>query len=758
MRPPAARSRRNPTARRAARVLAAAGAVLTLGAVAAADPVHVALDWPHGRGKGAGPVRVCATRVPPAEGPAACRLTDGTEARLELDPGAWSLHAAADGFWSAGAALTVGPAPGPAAGTRLTLWPASSLAGALAPPDGGSAPEAVEVLFTSSAQADPRLPPVSGLARCPVLGGRWRCVVPAGRLDLEVRPAGAVPHYAWDVVLSAGGEASLGTLPVQRAASVAGWVARPENAPSGGSCRAEVRNPAPGPASSRPPAAAIDTRGFFQIVGVRPGTPDLVIDCPPLAKVTRTLTVLPDAETRLPRLLVPLEVIVIPPLDPRGRPWKVDVFRFQERTELAVLEPASEQGRWFRHRVAAVPHEVNVASDADVYWLHQVVEAKELAGPLTLRVPMRRVAGTVVAGTEPVRGRLTFADEASMLAGRVPVERMPRITVESRDDGSFESVLPAPALTEAEGWNIEVHATRPPVNHTLERVQPAELRPDGVAWFELALPAASVRGTVVSAGGRPEPRVGVRAESLASRWEYHDTTTDEGGIFQFVALPAGGYRVSVEGSSEPQDVEVLEGVAHELHFVNKPMRRFRGRILGHGRPLAAAWVHVWRAPGVQQASYITGSDGLFEVDVPGDAAELGVTVRAAGYAFKMARVPYPGPDVVPITVEEGTGSLLLALPPEPPDESRGLAVLAHNQSLEAIENVKAWATANRGGEDGDRVVVPGVEPGDYTLCRIPPRESPALWNGRFPREYCSRTERLDAGGTVTLTLPSPAAR
>jgi hypothetical protein len=324
------------------------------------------------------------------------------------------------------------------------------------------------------------------------------------------------------------------------------------------------------------------------------------------------------------------------------------------------------------------------------------------------------------------------------------------VPLASGDDGRFEGSVSASGQALAQGWRVEVQGLLPPVTLTLPGVLCAAALKDQPAWCELTLAAATISGTVLSEEGQARGGVDVRCESLERVWQAGIATSDAQGRFRFVDLPPGRYRVSAEGA-EPQDVAV-EGVDQEVQFVVRPPVEFQGRVLADDRPVSGAWVHFWRAPGVALDPVLTGADGRFEVRLPADLGEVGVTVRPPGYALKMTRLPLGDADALTLSVEKAWGRLALDVSGE--DPVGRVVLLAHGSALEAVESLNGWANDNGAGRSGDRLVVPRVEPGEYALCSVAPLDVGSLWSGEATPELCTMGT-LAAGGSLVLTLPGP---
>ena len=440
-----------------------------------------------------------------------------------------------------------------------------------------------------------------------------------------------------------------------------------------------------------------------------------------------------------------LELVVTPRLDPLGRPWRIGLFAPGQRKPTVANAAVSPEGRWWLRGLAPGQYEIRVVSQEGVQWLRQVCEIDDETGTLALVVPVLKVEGLVRVGRSRLPARLVFVDEGC--AARIPIA--------SGDDGRFEGFISASAQVSSDGWRVEVQAGPPPVRHVLEGVRYSLRQGSQTPWFDLTLAPATVSGVVFSADGQPAAGVDVSCESLEQTWQSGLAATDRAGRFRFVALPPGRYRVTAEGCAEPQDFAVAEGGEHELQFIVAPPVRLQGQVLADGLPVGGAAVHVWRGPGVALDPVLTSSDGRFEVNMPSDVAEIGLTVLAPECALTILRIPVAATEALTITVDRSWGQLVLDLTNRQPGAD--IFLVGHNASLETIETLNGWANDHGGGHNDGRLVVPQVAPGEYALCMAGPADVAALWNGEIVQGPCT-TGVLDAGGTLSLTLPRQSGR
>jgi len=731
-------------------VLAAA---LTVGVEAAAVPVRVDLEWPSGR-----PARafahVQARRMAgPTEAGAPVEADIGPDGLvLDLGEGAWQVQGSAPGYWSAEAEVVVDRMRPPS--VRLGLWPAASLHGEVQTSGGDPLPGDLAVRLSARPDLAGNTGAPGADLRCRIDDGAWSCVGPGGRFDVQLEAAGYVPRYEWGVRLGTATSTDLGPTVLRRAASVFGRAVRRDGSNPQGPCRATLRafdvtrrgsvQPDPDPASETDTSVSVllSRRGYFQFVGVPAGGHVLAVECP-AASAVRELRVQADRETRidppLPLEELTLDIVVTPSADLEGRPWQLAVDATVPRPRrIAERATVSADGRWTRHGLTAGTYRVGVKSADGTQWLQRFVELREGSGPLSLRLPFLPVAGRVRLGTRTLRARLVFSSES----GGEPV------TLTSDDDGRFEGWLLAARDTVEGRWTVDVHAAQPSIHRRLEGVSVPPARGETSAWLELELPLVAVRGTVVGPGGEPEPGAQVTFEDAAGARTVE--TADDTGSFERPELPAGSYTAVAEsaaGVSERTALEVVEGVESELQLVLKPSTRVAFQVVSGQGPVADAAVQVWIPPGVPRSFTRTDAGGRFEADLPPEATEVGLTVRAPGHALKLARLSLS--DEQTITLGDSRATLVLDLQrPGPAVDGSTTPYLVHDGAIEAAAAIIDGDTAGRGGP----AVVDAVEPGVYALCLVAPEEVAALWRGARPRDRC-RSGSVEPGATLTLSPP-----
>lgn len=748
------------------------------GAKAGALPVKVALDW-HTAASASAPARahieaVCTSGA--ADKGIPIEIDTGPDgAVLDLSEGIWQVQASESGYWSQAAEVKVTGQP--LATVRLALWPAAILQGEIRmsngemPPDfldirlNAVPPSADEATASQATRPRPDEGPSRAELRCRIDEKVWNCLGPAGIFDVEIEGAGYAPSYDWGVSLKAGQSTDFGWTELRRTASVFGRALRKDGSIPPGPCRAILRRdgerrgaPEPGLESAPPDettfSVPLTRRGYFQVVGASSGRNELSVECPG-ASGLREVSVQAESETRIdpPVQLeeLTLAIVATPKTDPDGQPWLFTVDATAPRMRrIANRAMASTEGSWDRRGMMAGSYRVTVNSSDGTPFLQRDFDLGERSRPLSLHLGSVRVAGRVTLSSRPVRARLLFFNDE---AGGAPV------TFDSDDQGNFQGLLPvAPDVAET-SWVVEAHVAQPSSIRRMDDVSVQSVSGGKSAWLELALPTIAVRGTVVSEEGEPQSSVQVTFEN--SRGVRTETTTDDTGSFRLPELLPGNYTAmaeSFEGISDRTALEVTDGSESELRLILRPSKRTSIYVVSSQGPVSDATVQVWIPPGVPRFFAHTDADGRFEVKLPNDVNEVGLTVGASGYATKLVRLPITtegdaSSNANTVTLDVSAGALELDLKfPGRALDNPATPYLVHNGAIQEAATLPGWGTSQSGSSGDDLAEIEAIEPGAYALCFIADAANLArLWQGEAPPDIC-RKGTLGQGKTLTLSL------
>lgn len=271
----------------------------------------------------------------------------------------------------------------------------------------------------------------------------------------------------------------------------------------------------------------------------------------------------------------------MPPLDPAGKPWRVQLLEPRDATYDLVAEAPSATGRALVFPlVGGQAYVLRVRTGEGDIWLTdpEPVLAGATSQTRTLEPKSERVRGLVTVGRRPLPGaRLTFSAGAGHES----------VSFTSKEDGRFTGYLPRFGR-----WRVLAVSESP---HVRAEVDTDVFRNKRGAEIdaEVRLIPEGIEGEVVDIEGR---QIASRASlSLNPRGGYdHRNEPVEGGTFRVQNLASTGYYVEVTSSyldadgrrlplrSEPQVVTVEHGTADPawLRLILRRQSVFRGRVVG----------------------------------------------------------------------------------------------------------------------------------------------------------------------------------
>lgn len=599
-----------------------------------------------------------------------------------------------------------------------------------------------------------RLPAPKGAIDCPVdEKGFWTCPLPAAVFDLVISADGFVPHYRWAVEIPAGKERALGTLELERGASVAGWLAVDEGPIEPGRCvvrltpwtQGGLDPSAVAKAEQRAQETAVSRDGFFQLKGLAAGVYALEARQPGYSPARiAPLRVALQGETFLEEPLVlrrplSLSVEVSPPLDWLGHPWTARAFREEEagrKPDPSVFEgavgkdgtlriPDQAPGRF---RISIEDSQGNRLAASEVSLSHGDEP------PVRIEVDLVTVEGTARLGQEPLAAQLWFGGRYGAV----------RVQMTADEEGRFHGVLPRGG-----DWKVDVEASEPRLR-TASRI---EVRPNraGLAAVDISLPDTRIFGSVLDEHGKPVPSADLMF--MSERLESFEVADALGG-FELRGLPEGSawLAASKAGRGSPRvDVSLVDGRAVgpvELRFL--PMRSLSGRVVSAAGPVPGAQVTIAATlPPVGGGIVTSEPDGSFEIEIPEATQRVTAVVAAPGYALRAFDAAVGAPLSLPVSPEQGDLEIRLGLPAEEIIR-RDLRVAVYQNGLELWPNTLREWSLHQGqpwpgpGTGPVALRVPRLAPGDYRICFIPLR----LAAGEPPAGCASGI--LFAGSTLTL--------
>jgi Carboxypeptidase regulatory-like domain len=699
--------------------------------------------------------RIVLRPVEKGREPVTAEVSSLAPVRLELPAGTeWEISTDLAGYWSPRKNLKVGSSE-EASRLSLDLWPMGTLSGVLKVKGKDVARPKVVLVKTLAAPSYLKRPPAPpGVLSCPVDGkGFWSCALPATKFDLAITAEGFTPQYRWGVEVPAGKTMSLGTVELEKGASVAAWVAAEDGTIEPGKCKARLspligRDTELGRASDLQRTAVereVRKDGFVQLMGLAPGSYVLEVSQPgyPPARVS-PVVVKPGAETFLrdPLILkraLDISFEISPPVDWLGKSWRARVVRDDPTVRVSPVlfeGAANSEGRFTvsgqspgRFRVA-----VQDSLGNRLYWDSLSVEEAESAQKIEIK--LIDLEGRLRLGEEPLAATLWFDGRSG--AGS--------IRMESDAEGSFHGVLTREGV-----WRIEIESKEPALQTwTRAKVQAGR---SGRATLTLDLPDARVFGRVVDEKGQPVPdaRVGVMAEGVDPIL----VPTGAEGTFDARALPEGTAWLAAESkdrvSGRTQVTLVEDRAVGPIELSVRPLKKLTGTVTSSQGPVPGAQVTILSYPSGAGDGATTDDAGGFSVRVPESASQLVAVVSAPGFALRATQASAGGAPLA-LAVSEAGGDLEVSLPWGPEEFlERGRSLAVFQNGLPIPGNILfRWAyDQGQPREIKGRIFrIPNVAPGEYRVCLMPQD----LLNPMdvVPAEADCDAGTLTPGATLTL--------
>ncbi len=740
----------------------AAGLLLSgLGpAAASASPVLLHLRLPAPPAAGA-PLDAVVELIPQgaaAQGPAEpipepIRLPAKVPGTLEIQlkaGTAWRVQATMAGHWSPERIAL--PVEGRATELDLPLVPVGRLKARVRGPQDGKAPASLAVRLRALPGAGVGFQDATLV--CPLRAGSWDCAVPAGRFDLRLKGEGLVPVYGWGVQIepAPGPARDLGTLQLRRGSSVSGWVTTEAALPPKAGCRVELTPELSGRRAGGDRAAVMtleartNERGFFQFEGVAPGSYVVrlaVADYAPARRAPIVVHAGMESELLEPLVLarpVTLEVVVHPATDPYGQRWRLQLHARDapEAPPVASVQGAADgEGRWSQGGLAPGSYQLFVLGDLDARWAWREIDVQRGQPPVEIELPLVEVEGTVRRAGEPLAATLWFGGKSGST----------RIRFDADVRGVFSGVLPREG-----SWPVTLESER--LRATLKPVEVKAAAGQRRAKLAIEVPDTRVAGEVVDEAGRTV------AQAMVSVYGGEtETQTDDSGDFELRGLAPGTIGIEAEkgeatsGVSEVALAEKQE--SPRLHLVLRKKTEVRGRVVAATGPVPGA--EVVAAPSLGDVGFgsiesaVTDVDGTFHLTFPLSTKALNLMVFPPGFAMRMLPAAVDPQNPIEVVVQPDGGDLVLAVPglaatgPQP--------LLAHAGSWTVLSLLIRWMQLQGAAfqPGSGTMVLPNVEPGAYTLCRV--EASPQLRHGQsLPEEHCASAV-LAPYSRTTLQLP-----
>jgi hypothetical protein len=666
---------------------------------------------------------------------------DGGERRIGLDgrgpvstslpPGTtWDLTGEVPGYWVRRETLTLGPPTRPVV-AHLRLWPLGRIAGTIKPAEPQvEAPK--EVIVTTLPRHGARSSPApKGSVACPVAkNGTWSCDLPAAQFDFSVAAKGFIPSYRFGVDVAPARATPVGVYELRRGASVAGWVEASDGVVDAGRCRVRLAplvaaRAGHGAEAIRRTAveARVNERGFFQLAGVRPGSYALSVEQPGYASARLSLEVAGSDETVLRDPLVLLrpfaiEVAIDPPIDWRGRPWRVQLFRARDAASRVQAEKVYE-GSAMQDGVALVvgqePGKFSIrVGDSLGNW---VIAEDDLtftgAEKVRHEVAIHLIAlrGTILLGREPLAGELWFGGTHGKTA----------VKMEADAKGKFDGFLARQGM-----WDLEIRASEGKLD-TWRRVR-VEADDKGRARLDVRIPATRVFGRAVL-DEDSHPAAGAAVELMVAAQATVEVVADEQGAFEFRGTAEGPVELAASLLDPPRfsdRVAVVATADQPVGPVELRLHRSKklaGTVGSPRGPVAGGSVDVVTLrPTVAFVGPVTTDlEGGFTATVPGNTEAALAIVSAPGNGLKAFEVPFDR-DQVYLEVSPEAGTLEIELETSAEElEKKSVALQIYQAGYDLpLPVLYRWARTNGvspiASKGLPRLTVPGLAPGAYQAC------------------------------------------
>jgi uncharacterized GH25 family protein len=596
------------------------------------------------------------------------------------------------------------------------LWPASMISGEVAPERSSTAPRAIVGSFVdASVERNESKAAAEHVVACSLEGKAWRCSIPTGRpLHLKLAFDDFAPLHLWDIdARIATVDTGIHTL-VRGATIVGRVVAEPRQPVKGAEVILMAMTAAHQSAADRQLTALhsrSDAKGYFQFVGVQPGTYRLVSKTPGRGDAVRNeVEVGRGQDLRLDEPLVhapmaSLEVIVSPPMSASQRQWKIVLRRPSDllHTSERVAEGAvSAAGRWSREDLQPGPYDLTVL-DGGSEVARQLVELRGDAERLLVTISTIDVHGRVVAGDEGVAGATLQFDFVE--------DRGRRVEITTDDEGRFRA-----AFSNAGAWRPSLSL---PPNVTETRLPPVDIRSPHDEELLLTIPGGRIKGSVLGTDGHPAPATVILKNGTRVA---ANGFTDDHGSFELFGLAAGAYTVEAEadsGFAGPLPISVVEDEVTEVDLTVAALHTVTGQIISaDGIAASGAIVRVLDDITGSYEDVIADGRGVysFKAKPSADFVDLLVFATPHPIAFRRIQVGSKGTVSAPPIQLQPVGSIVrVYLPRVPPPWPTIAGATGRPFGLNLLTPPR-FGLSSRGGP-GDGSTQLSLEPGRVRLLR-----------------------------------------
>ncbi|MDL2718621.1 MAG: carboxypeptidase-like regulatory domain-containing protein [Acidobacteriota bacterium] len=452
---------------------------------------------------------------------------------------------------------------------------------------------------------------------------------------------------------------------------------------------------------------------------------------------------------------VSVQVRVVPPVDPAGKSWKVQLLERREGKDEIVSDEPAPENRSLELRVAEKRfYSLRLRTgDGDIWFTDP--DPFEAKGEMPVRViepKALKVRGLVTLGKRPLaKAQLAFGNEAGPES----------ISLTSKEDGTFVGFLPRFGR-----WHVTSRSESP---HLHREVDVDVIHSDRGAELdvEVRLIPRGVEGELVDVDGHRIMKGMVNQFGPSGD---HADERVERGTFRFERLNDGansfeasaGYR-DEDGKlhslrSETTDVTVEAGTADPawLQIVLRREVGLKGRVVspaGSGVPRATVLfietkggAHTWFVP------KRSGADGRFTLPLREGTSEACVAVIQGSFSARLTRVQVTG-DEQELSLSPLGGTLLVDAPFWNSKRLEDKRVVVFHAGCAIYPAVLQNLVKGSHGDTGVRWTyrMQRVEHGPYSVCAVTNSEL-AAYDGRAAAFEPCVYGVLAPGGMLELKL------
>ncbi len=650
-------------------------------AVAAPGPVNLRAQRVDGRGD----IREGVIEAPGA-------------GALSLGDGLWEVRVASHLYWAAPIFLRDSDSG------SLEILPASEIHGT-----------ATGVSLLRASFSSGKAGGLKGDAECDVEGANFRCLIPHGTYDIRFSSPAKAPEFRFGVPVPRNEPMQLKFV---AGASLSGHVATSGRlqAPLDGVEVLLVDD-----AKHRFSGAA-NEKGFFQFKGLPPGTYTVRARKQGLAAESRSVKILAGSAAELNKPLLldrphGLTVMILPALDPSSMPWRVELSQtdaLARRSEVVSGSLASTSGEWRQGGLIAGEYEVRVRRGNGEQWYSTKVTIEDNDVALPVAVAGEHLRGTIKLGDRSLVASLSFGGEGGAV-------------LHSDEFGAFDGQIPPGDSDRLLLIESDVPTIRRTIRVKLERSE------SGEQHLNIRLPATTLLGRVIDEQRNPVPHAIVNVSS--DQPSVHEQTfTEADGAFQIAGFETGTYQVTAEAfdlESEQASLSLESDKPTEVELVLQKDVHVAGRMVMGNMPVINARIvalprDAW-APTLP--SRTTDELGRFRLTLPPRTHAFDCLAVHPAFDVVMGRGTVEDNKILHIVTRQIGGTLRI---------ESGLAIDAIVRHAGA-EIMGSFIAREAGGTvEKNLVVIPRVEPGEYSVCSGHPAEC----SSGFVPPY----------GTLTLTL------